>query len=187
MQGLLSISASAKLPEITNAWLMCIMWRRGFYQLAPLLDYLTDILLDVVTDDSSSISIERFGQLNATYVQSNSDLSYDIYATLRYSGQYLPVSHLLQCVEHISHCWKKRRGKKRFTLFSNHNGSLLRRQPENIVEAFCVAWCLLPFPWTYVVCCCVKTHRSQHSGKFVITILHLPSKPHFSQLSTQYL
>ncbi|DBB15342.1 TPA: hypothetical protein ACH3X3_003587 [Trebouxia sp. C0006] len=63
----------------------------GFYQLAPLLDYLTDILLDVVTDDSSSISIERFGQLNATYVQSNSDLSYDIYATLRYSGQYLPV------------------------------------------------------------------------------------------------
>jgi len=65
-----------------------------------LLDYLTDILLDVVSDDTSIISIGRFGQLNATYVQSNSDLSYDIYATLRYSGQYLPVSHvnmLLQC------------------------------------------------------------------------------------------
>ncbi len=91
-------------------------------------------------------------------------------------------------------CWahftllKEKERKKKVTLFSDHNGSLLRRQPENIVEAFCVAWCLLPFPWTYVVCCCcVKTHRSQHSGKFVITILHLPSKPHFSQLSTQYL
>ncbi|DBA98816.1 hypothetical protein WJX77_006821 [Trebouxia sp. C0004] len=65
----------------------------GFYQLSPLLDYLTDILQDVVSDDSSMYSNEHLGQLNATYVQSNSDLTYDIYATLRYSGQYLLVDH----------------------------------------------------------------------------------------------
>ncbi len=74
-----------------------------------MLDYLTDILLDVVSDDvdSSIYSNERVGQLNATYVQSNSALSYDIYATLRYSGQYLPVSHVNMLLQrdNVGHIW----------------------------------------------------------------------------------
>lgn len=146
---------------------MCIMWRRGFYQLAPLLDYLTDILLDVVTDDTSSISIERFGQLNATYVQSNSDLSYDTYATLRYSGQYLPVSHLsfflclfsmihlfLPCAGHISHCW---------------GCCVLHGVCRQSHKHICRVLCQNTHELTLWRIC-------QHH-------LHLPSKPSFSQLS----
>ena len=64
---------------------------RGFYELAPLLDYITDILQDVVSDDASTYSNQQLGLLNATYVQSNSNISPEIYASLRTTGAYLPV------------------------------------------------------------------------------------------------
>lgn len=64
----------------------------GFYELAPLLDYITDILQDVVSDDVSTYSNQQLGQLNATYVQTNQNVAPEVYATLRTSGAYLPVS-----------------------------------------------------------------------------------------------
>lgn len=71
---------------------MILLTYRGFYELAPLLDYITDILQDVVTDDASTYSNEQLGQLNATYVQTNQNVSPEIFASLRTSGAYLPVS-----------------------------------------------------------------------------------------------
>lgn len=67
---------------------------RGFFELGPLLDYLTDILQDVISENGSVFFEQYFGQLNATYVQSNSALGPEIYVTLRSSGAYLPVSRL---------------------------------------------------------------------------------------------
>lgn len=64
---------------------------RGFYELAPLLDYITDTLQDVVRDNASTFSNQQLGQLNTTYVQSNSNVSPEIYASLRTTGAYLPV------------------------------------------------------------------------------------------------
>lgn len=80
----------ASMHNNTQFQLVCYAYR-GFFQLAPLLDYLTDILQDVVSDDTSTYSDQRLGQLNATYVQSNSSLSPDKYATLRTTQAYLPV------------------------------------------------------------------------------------------------
>ena len=57
----------------------------------PLLDYITQILGDVLDDDMSLHFDEYFGQLNATYVQSNANVDTEVYATLRTSNAYLPL------------------------------------------------------------------------------------------------
>ena len=66
------------------------------------MDYLTDILQDVVRDDSSTYSEQDLGQLNATYVQTNSANSPSLYATLKTAGAYLPVSagHVILRLDH---------------------------------------------------------------------------------------
>ena len=67
---------------------------RGAFQLAPLLDYITEILNQVADDDGSEHFDQYFGQLNATYVQSNANVDTETYATLRTANAYIPVSCL---------------------------------------------------------------------------------------------
>ncbi|KAL0056069.1 hypothetical protein WJX82_007413 [Trebouxia sp. C0006] len=64
---------------------------RGWYELAPLLDYLTLILKTVtVSTDISEYTAQYLGQLNTTYVQTNSEVSPQIYATLKTPSVYIP-------------------------------------------------------------------------------------------------
>ena len=64
----------------------------------------------MVSDDSSTYSEQRLGQLNATYVQTNSAAAYPPYATFKTAGAYLPVSaghvrlHFDQCMLYLGWC-----------------------------------------------------------------------------------
>ena len=72
---------------------MCCCCCRGFYELTPLLNYLTGILQEVFFSNETSVyANQRRGQLNGTYVQTNPSLSSVPYATLKYPDAYLPVS-----------------------------------------------------------------------------------------------
>ena len=65
---------------------------RGYYELVPVLNYLTGILQDVfVSNDTSVYANQRRGQLNGTYVQISSNASQIPYATLKYPNAYLLV------------------------------------------------------------------------------------------------
>ena len=61
----------------------------------PLLDYLSLILQTVkVSTDLSQHTAQYLGQLDdSEYVQSNPEASPEIYATLKFPSQYIPVSH----------------------------------------------------------------------------------------------
>ncbi|DBA75926.1 TPA: hypothetical protein ACH3X2_008985 [Trebouxia sp. C0005] len=70
----------------------CTTDTRGWYELAPLLDYLTLILKTVtVSTDFSEYSAQYLGQLNTSYVQTNPEVSPQIYATLKTPSVYIPV------------------------------------------------------------------------------------------------
>ena len=73
-----------------------------------MLDYLTLILKTVtVSTDISEYTAQYLGQLNTTYVQTNSEVSPQIYATLKTPSVYIPVSALLRaCCErsHLARC-----------------------------------------------------------------------------------
>ena len=69
---------------------------RGWWELAPLLDYLSMILDTVkVKADLSQRAAQYWGQLDdSEYVQTNPAASQNIYATLQFPNQYIPVSRL---------------------------------------------------------------------------------------------
>lgn len=68
------------------------------------MDYLTLILRTVtVSTDFSEYTAQYLGQLNTTYVQTNSEVSPQIYATLKTPNVYIPVSALLHACSEQSH------------------------------------------------------------------------------------
>lgn len=72
---------------------MSCCYCRGFYELVPVLNYITHILQEVfVSNDTSVYANQRRGQLNGTYVQTSPSQSSVPYATLKYTNAYLPVS-----------------------------------------------------------------------------------------------
>lgn len=78
---------------------------RGFYELVPLLNYITHILQEVfVSNETSVYANQRRGQLNGTYVQTNASQSSVPYATLKYANSYLPVSTPLERACHEAVC-----------------------------------------------------------------------------------
>lgn len=63
----------------------------GFYELAPLLDYLTMILKTATNrTDFSEYTAHYLGQLNTTYVQSNPAVGPQIFATLKTPSVFIP-------------------------------------------------------------------------------------------------
>ena len=51
-----------------------------------------------VSTDFSDFSTQKLGQLNTSYVQTNSEVSPQIYATLKTPSAYIPVSVQLACL-----------------------------------------------------------------------------------------
>ena len=82
---------------------MCRHCCRGFYELVPLLNYLTHILQEVFLSNETSVyANQRRGQLNGTYVLTNPSRSSSPVATLKYPDAYIPVSALLLCSQHYT-------------------------------------------------------------------------------------
>ena len=75
---------------------------RGYYELVPLLDYLT-LILKTATNrtDFSEYTAHYLGQLNTTYVQSNPAVGPQVFATMKTPSVFIPVSLLLQCCQQI--------------------------------------------------------------------------------------
>lgn len=84
---------------------MCCCFCRGFYELVPLLNYVTYILQEAfVSSETSVYANQRRGQLNGTYVQTNPSQSAAPYATLKYPDAFLPVSTHLEYTSLMAVC-----------------------------------------------------------------------------------